>query len=130
MLSTAKLGAFIPTLSSEKARTFYVDILGLRFVSDDPFALVLESNGVNIRVTKVERFTPHPFTTLGWEVEDIRQTVSSLREKGVTFEKYDFLEQDELDIWTVPVVDNATTETRVAWFKDPDGNLLSLSETT
>ncbi len=128
MLGSAKIAAFVPTRNSEKARAFYVDVLGLRYISDDPFALVLDANGIRVRVSKVRDLSPQPFTVLGWEVSDIEKVVSDLVEKGVGFEKYGFPGQDERGIWTAPLVDNATRGARVAWFKDPDGNVLSVTQ--
>jgi catechol 2,3-dioxygenase-like lactoylglutathione lyase family enzyme len=128
MLGSAKLGAFVPTRNSEKAKTFYVDILGLRFISDDRFALVLDAGGVQVRVSKVQVFSPQPFTILGWEVADIEKAVDDLAARGVKFERFDFPGQDERGIWTAPQVDNATGSARVAWFKDPDGNVLSVTQ--
>jgi catechol 2,3-dioxygenase-like lactoylglutathione lyase family enzyme len=128
MLGSAKIVAFVPTRDSEKARRFYVDILGLGFVSDDQFALVLDANGITVRVSKVPEYTPYPFTALGWDVPDIEKTVSELSARGVGLEKYGFPGQDDRGIWTAPAVDNATGGAKVAWFKDPDGNLLSLTE--
>jgi catechol 2,3-dioxygenase-like lactoylglutathione lyase family enzyme len=122
MFSKEKLKAFIPTVEPEKAKEFYMNVLGLQLVSEDNFALEFESNGTRLRVTKVGKFIPYPFTVLGWDTEDIATSVQKLRGKGVIFEKYDFLEQDDLAIWTAP------GGTKVAWFKDSDGNLLSLSE--
>jgi catechol 2,3-dioxygenase-like lactoylglutathione lyase family enzyme len=128
MLGSAKLGAFVPTRNSEKAKAFYVDVLGLRYISDDPFALVLAAGGIQVRVSKVRNFSPQPFTVLGWEVADIEKVVTDLAAKGVKFEKFDFPGQDERGIWTAPSVDNATGGARVAWFKDPDGNVLSVTQ--
>ena len=128
MLGSAQICTFIPTRDSEVARRFYVDVLGLKFVSDDRFALVLDSNGIQLRVTKVARFEPHQFTVLGWEVSDIEEVVDELSKKGVTFEKYGFLDQDERGIWTAPPVDKTISKAQVAWFKDPDGNVLSLTQ--
>jgi catechol 2,3-dioxygenase-like lactoylglutathione lyase family enzyme len=122
MLADQKLKAFIPTLMPGKAKWFYKDVLGLTLLSEDEFALEFDANGFLLRVTIVSAFKPHPFTVLGWHVTDIKITVQSLLEKGVLFEKYDFFQQDELGIWTAP------GGTKVAWFKDPDGNLLSLDE--
>ena len=122
MLSTTKLKAFLPTSGSEKAKSFYQGVLGLKLISEDSYALEFEVNGTLLRITVVESFTPHSFTVLGWDVEDIRSMILSLTEKGVTFERYGFLRQDDLGVWTSP------GGTEVAWFKDPDGNLLSLSE--
>jgi catechol 2,3-dioxygenase-like lactoylglutathione lyase family enzyme len=122
MLGSTNIVAFVPTRDAEKARAFYVDLLGLRFVKDDGFALVLDANGIMIRVAKAGEFTPAPFTILGWQVTEIEKVVTALRQKGVVFEVFGFFKQDELGIWTAPTGD------KVAWFKDPDGNVLSVSE--
>ena len=128
MLGSAQITAFVPTTDGERARRFYVDILGLGFVSNDPFALVLDANGVTVRVSKVGGFTPQKFTVLGWEVSDIEKAVTELEEKGVSFDNYGFPGQDERGIWTAPAVNNSTSGARVAWFKDPDGNVLSITQ--
>jgi catechol 2,3-dioxygenase-like lactoylglutathione lyase family enzyme len=125
MLGTADIVAFVPTKNPDKARQFYEKTLGLKFIADDKFALVFESKGVMIRVVDISGFPdykPPPFTVLGWGVDDIGKTVSGLQKKGVKFERYTGLEQDRLGVWTAP--GNA----KVAWFKDPDGNTLSLSQ--
>lgn len=122
MLSDKKLKAFIPTVMPDKAKLFYQDILGLKLLSEDNYALEFEANGTLLRITIVNELKPHPFTVLGWDVDNISATIKSLNEKGVVCEKYDFLEQDNLGVWTSP------GGTKVAWFKDPDGNVLSLSE--
>ena len=122
MLSSLNIVAFVPTRDSEKARAFYVDVLGLRFVKDDGFAMVLDANGIMIRVAKAPEFKPAQFTILGWQVADIEKEVKELRQKGVHFEVFGFFKQDELGIWTAPTGD------KVAWFKDPDGNVLSVSQ--
>ena len=121
MLGTVKIVAFVPTRDAEKARAFYEGVLGLRFVKDDGFALVLDANGIMVRVAKAQ-FTPAQFTILGWQVTEIEKVVAGLQEKGVHFERFGFFEQDELGIWTAPTGD------KVAWFKDPDGNVLSVSQ--
>jgi len=121
MLSSTNIVAFVPAKDPEKARAFYEGVLGLRFVKDDGFALVLDANGIMVRVAKAQ-FTPAPFTILGWQVTDIEKMVVALQEKGVKFETFGFFEQDELGIWTAPTGD------KVAWFKDPDGNVLSVSQ--
>ena len=121
MLGAINIVAFVPTKDAEKAKAFYVGVLGLRFVKDDGFALVLDANGIMIRVSKAE-FTPAPFTILGWQVADIEKIVAGLQTKEVRFERFGFLEQDALGIWTAPTGD------KVAWFKDPDGNILSVSQ--
>lgn len=123
MLHDKELIAFIPTVDAEKAKAFYTGVLGLLLIRDDGHALVYEAGAVMLRVTRVQAFTPHPFTALGWEVPDIVAMVAALRERGVAFEQYGFPTQDKDGIWTVP---GATA--RVAWFKDPDGNLLSITQ--
>jgi len=122
MLGANNIIAIVPTKDAAKARAFYVDLLGLRFVKDDGFALVLDANGIMIRVSKAGDFTPAPFSILGWQVAAIEKMVTKLEEKGVHFERFGFFQQDVLGIWTAPTGD------KVAWFKDPDGNLLSVSE--
>ncbi|HTT21889.1 MAG TPA: VOC family protein [Candidatus Sulfotelmatobacter sp.] len=122
MLGTTDIIAFVPIKDSEKARAFYEGMLGLRFVSDDSFALVLEANGTMLRATKIKEFTPAQFTILGWKVANIEDAVRTLAGKGVKFEIFGFFQQNELGIWTAP------TGAKVAWFKDPDGNILSVSQ--
>jgi catechol 2,3-dioxygenase-like lactoylglutathione lyase family enzyme len=121
MLGSINIVAFVPTKDPAKARAFYEGILGLRFVKDDGFAMVLDANGIMVRVAKAQ-FTPAPFTILGWQVTEIEKMVKALQQKGVHFERFGFFEQDELGIWTAPTGD------KVAWFKDPDGNVLSVSQ--
>jgi catechol 2,3-dioxygenase-like lactoylglutathione lyase family enzyme len=122
MLGSTNIVAFVPTKDSEKARAFYEGVLGLRFIKDDGFAMVLDANGIMIRVAKVPQFTPAQFTILGWQVTDIENFVTELTKRGVHFEIFGFFKQDSLGIWTAPTGD------KVAWFKDPDGNILSVSE--
>jgi len=122
MLGSYDIAAFVPTKDSQKARSFYEGILGLHFVKDDGFALVLDANGIMVRVSKAPDFKPAPFTILGWKVSGIEKVVGGLQEKGVQFERFSFFQQDKLGIWTAPTGD------KVAWFKDPDGNILSVSE--
>ncbi|MGA2101026.1 MAG: VOC family protein [Candidatus Sulfotelmatobacter sp.] len=122
MLGTTDIIACVPITDSEKARAFYEGVLGLRFIKDDGFALVLEANGIMIRATKMKEVNPAQFTILGWQVKQIEKVVQALRGKGVHFEIFGFFKQDDLGIWTAPTGD------KVAWFKDPDGNMLSVSE--
>jgi catechol 2,3-dioxygenase-like lactoylglutathione lyase family enzyme len=122
MLGTNNIVAFVPIKDADQARAFYEGILGLRFVKDDGFALVLEANGIMIRAAKMKEFTPAPFAVLGWQVSSIEKAVRMLQDKGVRFEIFGFPRQDESGIWTAPTGD------KVAWFKDPDGNLLSISQ--
>jgi catechol 2,3-dioxygenase-like lactoylglutathione lyase family enzyme len=122
MLGSIDIVAFVPTNDAEKARAFYEGVLGLRFVKDDGFAMVLNANGIMVRVAKAPDFKPAQFTILGWQVTEIEIVVRGLRDKGVHFEIFGFFKQDELGIWTAPTGD------KVAWFKDPDGNILSVSQ--
>jgi catechol 2,3-dioxygenase-like lactoylglutathione lyase family enzyme len=122
MLGSNKIIAFVPTRDSAKARTFYEGTLGLKFIFEDDFALVLDANGVRVRVAKTPEFKPAPFTILGWEVSGIENVVADLMKKGVRFEKFGMLGQDDQGIWSAP------GGAKVAWFKDPDGNILSLSQ--
>jgi catechol 2,3-dioxygenase-like lactoylglutathione lyase family enzyme len=122
MLGSNNIVAFVPTRDAEKARVFYEEVLGLRFIKDDGFALVMDANGIMVRVVKAPEFKPLPFTILGWQVSEIEKVVRSLQKRGVQCEVFGFFQQDELGIWTAPTGD------KVAWFKDPDGNMLSVSE--
>ncbi|HXB31032.1 MAG TPA: VOC family protein [Puia sp.] len=122
MLADKELKAFVPTIMPDKAKTFYQDILGLKLLSEDNYALEFNANGVLLRVTFVPELKPQGFTVLGWNVPDIINEVKSLNKKGIVCEKYSFLDQDDLGIWTSP------GGSKVAWFKDPDGNILSLTE--
>jgi len=124
MLDHEELVAFVPVLDMDRARAFYVGVLGLRLVDANPYADVLDANGTTVRVTRVEAFTPHPFTSLGWSVADMDATVVALVAADVAFERFDGMDQDERGVWTTPGGD------QVAWFKDPDGNLLSLTQLT
>jgi catechol 2,3-dioxygenase-like lactoylglutathione lyase family enzyme len=121
MLTAGKLVGFLITTDYDKARAFYEGKLGLEFVSLDNFALALRAGENMIRITKAETFHPAESTVLGWEVEDVRAIVLWLRDRGVLTEKFPFVADQELGIWTAPSGD------QVAWFKDPDGNVLSLS---
>ena len=121
MLGSLNIVAFVPTKDADKSRAFYESVLGLRFIKDDGFAMVFDANGIMVRIARAQ-FTPAQFTILGWQVTEIEKTVAGLQAKGVTFERFGFFEQDSLGIWTAPTGD------KVAWFKDPDGNVLSLSQ--
>src|SRR3954451_2663463 len=122
MLSSKRLVTFIGTRDPEQAKAFYQQTLGLHFVNQDQFAVVFYVNGTMLRITTVPDLVPAKHTILGWDVEEITESIASLRRRGVQFEHYDFLLQDEREIWTSP------SGARVAWFKDPDGNLLSLTQ--
>jgi catechol 2,3-dioxygenase-like lactoylglutathione lyase family enzyme len=124
MLATEKIIGFVPITDTARAKSFYGDKLGLKFVSADSFAVVFDANGNMLRLTLMKEVKPQPFTILGWQVPDIVATVQRLAAAGVTFERYgEFMQQDELGIWNAP-----GGGARVAWFKDPDGNTLSVSQ--
>jgi catechol 2,3-dioxygenase-like lactoylglutathione lyase family enzyme len=112
---------FIPVRDQGAAREFYEGILGLEVREESPFAMVVDAQGTTVRITPVGEFVPQPFTIAGWEVPDIAATARDLTAAGVAFTRYEGMEQDELGIWASPNGD------RVAWFKDPDGNTLSLT---
>lgn len=122
MLGAAPFVGFVPVRDLARARAFYVDVLGLEGRELSPYALELGVAGQQLRATLVEDFTPQPFTVAGWEVDDIRAAVEQLAQRGVTFERYDGFDQDDLGIWEAP------SGARVAWFGDPDGNNLSLTQ--
>jgi len=125
MLSTiasCQLIAFAFTGRPAEAREFYKNTLGLKLIEDNPFALVFDANGIMLRVTKIKGFTPDHFTVLGWKVPHIAAVVDELTRKGVIFEHYEGFGQDDLGIWASP------DGSQIAWFKDPDGNLLSLTQ--
>jgi catechol 2,3-dioxygenase-like lactoylglutathione lyase family enzyme len=121
MLANQTIKAFVPTTKPAEAKVFYRDVLGLTLLSEDAYALEFNSNGILLRVITVPELTPHQFTAVGWNVDDIAATIRALNAKEVYCEKYGFMEQDELGIWT------ASGGAKVAWFKDVDGNVLSLT---
>src|SRR5713101_4029136 len=122
MLASGKMVGFIPTKDYDKARAFYEGKLGFDYVSQDKFAVVMSVGGHMIRIVKVPNFTPLQGTILGWQVEDIQSAATWLRDRGVPPEKYPFVQDQNLGIWTTP------DGSKVAWFKDPDGNILSISQ--
>ena len=122
MLASSRVIGFVPTKDATKARSFYEGKLGFRFVSDDMFALVVRSGETMIRIAKTQDFAPAKFTVLGWEVADIRAVAKWLVERGVELEKFPFAQDKEFGIWTTP------DGSQVAWFKDPDGNILSIGQ--
>lgn len=122
-LGKCDLIAFVTITDVERAKKFYRDALGLRLVSEQlPFALEFDANGVMLRLAIAKQVTPAPGTVLGWGVPDIAATVKELKQTGVAFERFEGMKQDELGIWYPP------SGAKVAWFKDPDGNLLSVTE--
>ncbi|MEO8573013.1 MAG: VOC family protein [Pyrinomonadaceae bacterium] len=122
MLASAKIGSFVATANPASARQFYEHTLGLEFVSDEPYALVFNANGTTLRIQKVQEVVVAPYTAIGWHVTDISAVISELRKRGVDFIFFEGFGQDELGIVTFP------GGAKVAWFKDPDGNTLSLDE--
>ncbi len=115
--------AFVATSDPERAKKFYRDTLGLPLVSEElPFALVFDANGTMLRVTVVKDVHPAGYTVLGWKVGDIAAAAQALSKAGVHFERYPGMPQNELGIWASP------GGAKVAWFKDPDGNTLSISQ--
>jgi catechol 2,3-dioxygenase-like lactoylglutathione lyase family enzyme len=123
LLDSASIMAFSATADADRAKAFYRDQLGLRLVSDEPFALVFDAGGTMLRVQKVKEVRVAQYTALGWQVPDIAAKVDELEQAGVHFERYGFPGQDEKGIWTPP-----GSTVKVAWFKDPDGNVLSLTQ--
>jgi catechol 2,3-dioxygenase-like lactoylglutathione lyase family enzyme len=124
MLRDSKVMAFAPTTNQDRAIAFYRDGLGLQLLGQDGFAATFDALGAVLRVTSVPSpFTPQPFTILGWHVTDIAASIRALHSAGVVFERFPNIGQDELGIWTAP-----GGAARVAWFKDPDGNILSLTQ--
>lgn len=122
-LSEYNIIAFATIVDVERAKVFYRDTLGLRLVMEEPpFALVFDANGIMLRLGMGQERPEFHGTVLGWQVPEIGAAVQELQQAGVSFERYPQMEQDELGIWTSP------TGAKVAWFKDPDGNTLSLSE--
>jgi len=121
MLANETLKSFVPTVKPAEAKVFYRDILGLKLISEDDYALEFDANGTLLRIITVPELKPHAFTALGWNVKDIKATIQALNSKGIFCEKYDFMQQDDLGIWISP------NGSKVAWFKDVDGNVLSLT---
>ena len=122
MLASCDVIAFVATTDAERAREFYAGVLGLRLVDDQPAALVFDAHGTMLRIAKVQAFTPARHTVLGWVVGNVAGVVDGLTAAGLAFERFASLEQDARGIWTSP--DGA----KIAWFKDPDGSVLSLTE--
>lgn len=122
MLDRSDLVTFTATTDPQRARSFYEGVLGLKLIEETPFALAFDANGTVLRIQVVQQFTPQPHTALGWSVAAIEATVRALAAHDVAFERFPGLEQDQFGIWASP------SGVRIAWFKDPDGNLLSLSQ--
>jgi catechol 2,3-dioxygenase-like lactoylglutathione lyase family enzyme len=122
MLKSSSLVAFVSTTDLDRARRFYEGTLGLEFVEQGPVACVFDANGTILRVTLTDRVATPGYTVLGWRVDDVERVVRLLASRGVTFNRYDGMDQNAAGIWTTPGGD------RVAWFSDPDGNNLSLTQ--
>ncbi|MEO8185685.1 MAG: VOC family protein [Deltaproteobacteria bacterium] len=122
MLKDQSIVAFVATEDGEQAVAFYQKVLGLELISDDDFAVVFEAHGTTLRIQKVDSVEPHPYTALGWAVSNIADVVETLRKRGVKFERFPGMDQDKAGIWKSP------SGAKVAWFKDPDGNTLSLTQ--
>jgi|SRR5665213_2328369 len=123
LLDSAPIMAFSATTDAALAKAFYRDRLGLRLVGEDGFALVFDAAGTMLRVQRVKEVRQAQYTSLGWRVPDIAAKVAELEKAGVQFERYGLPDQDEKGIWTAP-----GSAAKVAWFKDPDGNILSLTQ--
>ena len=122
MLADAKLIAFAATADACRARDFYCGLLGLTEIEESEFALVLDANGVELRLQKVAQVLSPAYTSLGWRVASIGEVLRGLRDKGVAALRYEFLDQDKDGVWQSP------SGAAIAWFMDPDGNLLSLTQ--
>ena len=122
MLAAADVIGLVATADPARSRRFYEDVLGLRLVADERSALVFDANATMLRVSKVRDVVAAPYTVPGWRLPDIAAATSALADKGVRLEAIPGFDQDALGVWTAP------DRTKVAWFKDPDGNVLSLTE--
>ena len=122
MLKSAEIVAFAATADAAESMLFYRDTLGLRLVADEPYALVFDANGTMLRIQKAESVMAVPYTTLGWTVDDIFATLEQLVNGGVMFERFSGVGQDENGVAQFP------GGAKVAWFKDPDGNRLSITQ--
>ena len=122
MLTLRPIVAFVATTDPAAAKQFYTNALGLRLVSEDGFALVFDAGGTMLRIATVPALQPAGYTVLGWLVPDVERAVRDLQTRQVAFNRYDGMGQDDLGIWTAP------SGARIAWFADPDGNTLSLTE--
>lgn len=122
MLTSSPIVAFVATVDPGRAKAFYAQTLGLRLTSEDSFALVFDAGGTMLRVATVQELKPAGYTVLGWIVADIENTIRTLIGRGVSFQRYPGMPQDANGVWTSP------GGARIAWFLDPDGNTLSLTE--
>ena len=123
ILTYAKPMTFIVTRDRERSKAFYDGTLGFKLVYEDDFAAVFDLNGIMLRISTIADHVAQQHTVLGWEVSDIAETARALRERGITFKIYDGFGQDDLGVWSAP-----GSASKVAWFNDPDGNVLSLAQ--
>lgn len=123
ILISAKVSILLVTRDRARAKDFYGNILGFPQTHEDDFAVVFDLNGTQLRISTVTDYVPQPHTVLGWEVPDIVATIRTLKGKGVAFNVYDGFGQDEMAVWSAP-----GSGDKVAWFNDPDGNVLSLTQ--
>jgi catechol 2,3-dioxygenase-like lactoylglutathione lyase family enzyme len=121
-LGSGDLVAFVAASDLDRSRRFYGEVLGLTLVEENPFACVFDAHGTTLRVTAVDRVSAAPYTVLGWEVGDITSVMLALTGRGVAFRRFEAMDQDQSGVWETPGGD------RVAWFEDPDGNLLSVTQ--
>ena len=121
MLSDRRLMAFVPVGDLSAAKSFYGGLLGLRVTEENSYAVVLDAGGTMLRLAQVDGLRPQPFTIAGWQVFDMGRSIDMLERRGVSFIRYEGMDQDAKGVWTTPGGD------QIAWFKDPDGNTLSLT---
>ena len=122
MLSSEKLVGFVATAAPAKSQEFYENTLGLQLLESSPFAMVFKAGSTTVRVQMVQSVVVSGYTALGWQVSNIARTVDELASRGVKFQRYEGMNQNEAGIWRTP------DGSQVAWFKDPDGNTLSVTE--
>ena len=122
MLTTSDVIAFAASTDLARARAFYEEVLGLPLADQNAYACVFDANGTMLRITAVAEVARPGYTVLGWRVADIGRSVADLASRGVVFARYDGMEQDAQGVWTTPNGDH------IAWFSDPDGNVLSLTQ--
>ena len=122
MLASETLTAFLATSDARRARTFFEGVLGLTFVEENAYLVMFETDSARLNLQKTDVVKPPFGTALGWHVKNLRESVKGLAARGVHFERFEGMAQDDLAIWS------PQPGTGVAWFKDPDGNLLSLSQ--
>lgn len=114
--------SFIATTNPVECRHFYENILNLTCLHEDDYALVFSLGSSSLRIQKVDTIPTVNYTVLGWEVDDIRVCAAELICKGISFEQFAQLSQDSQGVW------NSPSGASIAWFKDPDGNTLSLTQ--